>query len=1131
MKLNVLSYGATGNGVTDDQPAFAAALAAAQPGDVIEVPSGTYRLAQTLDIDSSVTLQGEGINDTVLQAEASSGPGVLISGAGAVVGLQSLSITASGIARALEISATISLNSDIRRLQITGATEAQIAVTGPLINTRLEHLTLSGGQYGLATLDGGYVNAVSIHGIRVSNTQTAAIFLENLTTSVRALSIFGGTLEGNLGPGLYANGGWVVNVYGGYFESNCQNTGPADIVLGSQTAAVCEVMLQGANFSSAGAAQGNVRVAWHNVRGRLNAFGGMWPDATEIDVAGFSIGSRANFVATQAVPTTLNAPNGTTSQFPPEVPFGNGYVNLRDYTVGNGTDDSVAFSAALADARTNGVALYCPPGDQVYRLADISLQSRDRILCELNTRVRGVNTNSTIFLVEGAASYIQVEGGQWENCEVVFRHDKTLADGALSSCTFKNMFLAANANVAFDIDVILGSFWTNCEFRSVGRAVQINGERQSNILKWENCKFLTGAGVRLSDGGSSCGRWSFDGCWFEQMNGPPIEILMSMNNLSVVDSYFEQCPGIVLNTPVTQFVRGFVFDGNFISQPTEDVVVWLGSDRIQSPRTRDNYNVQFATSDILVRSDTLEVVDGEVAADPERALVVDGVSYDLGSDEFGAFFNTVLSSLDRNVSHQIRIRGQHDISTPLDLTSFRGGLVVDARDSRLVWTSLTRGACLVDLTDALGVTIWGGEWRTASATQRCSNGLQLGRTSTSAYRSSGGHRFIGVSVVGWFDNAAMASISSENCSDVSCHLENLYDSGRYVLYLGDQPRAGDILEAPYGLALDHNGSESSTAWQSSMIRLEGDVTEAPICVNGFDGVSLVDAYVAQTDNAEQHLLLTTEARGLTGFRAPGLYTQAKNGSSPAWGLTIDGLPNNAATDVEVSFQALGHTRAPNFAAGLARVLTINEVRNLRLSGENEAIFFHPGCSAYGIDLHTRTDLADVSSGDDAEGSADIRLGLYTQGRIEMGHPDTRLTTTPGGETDLLVQSPEGTRVLGDTVSAFLSIDGKNYPVTSSNLVSSANSLLGSLNKSEYHDVRIFGEATATAALDFSNFVGGIVIDATGLRLTGWSLDSPPITIAGSVAVRLVGGRYRLTGEGIDRPLIPVADEAGATTLS
>src|SRR5713226_10405647 len=57
--INVMDYGATGNGTTDDTAAINSAIAALQPGDTLSFPCGTYLTTSQLTINTSnVTVDG-----------------------------------------------------------------------------------------------------------------------------------------------------------------------------------------------------------------------------------------------------------------------------------------------------------------------------------------------------------------------------------------------------------------------------------------------------------------------------------------------------------------------------------------------------------------------------------------------------------------------------------------------------------------------------------------------------------------------------------------------------------------------------------------------------------------------------------------------------------------------------------------------------------------------------------------------------------------------------------------------------------------------------------------------------------------------------------------------------------------
>jgi len=67
--VDVLTYGAVGDGHTDDTTALQAALDAVQAlgGGTVRLPTGTYRISATLEIGSAVHLTGEGPNITFIE--------------------------------------------------------------------------------------------------------------------------------------------------------------------------------------------------------------------------------------------------------------------------------------------------------------------------------------------------------------------------------------------------------------------------------------------------------------------------------------------------------------------------------------------------------------------------------------------------------------------------------------------------------------------------------------------------------------------------------------------------------------------------------------------------------------------------------------------------------------------------------------------------------------------------------------------------------------------------------------------------------------------------------------------------------------------------------------------------------
>jgi hypothetical protein len=73
--VNVTSYGAIGNGSTDDTAAINNAIAALQPGDTLEFPSGTYKVSSQLTINiPNVTIDGSSNTATISYVGGGNGP-------------------------------------------------------------------------------------------------------------------------------------------------------------------------------------------------------------------------------------------------------------------------------------------------------------------------------------------------------------------------------------------------------------------------------------------------------------------------------------------------------------------------------------------------------------------------------------------------------------------------------------------------------------------------------------------------------------------------------------------------------------------------------------------------------------------------------------------------------------------------------------------------------------------------------------------------------------------------------------------------------------------------------------------------------------------------------------------------
>lgn len=124
-QYNVFNYGAKGDGVTNDAPAFQAALnaAAAAGGGVVFAPSATYAIATTLLMGNNTWLRGASRNSTILTCTANF--------AGAPVNGSSPNASLCMIANSMVAATTpgiVQRNMEVTDLQLNGRADIIIQV-------------------------------------------------------------------------------------------------------------------------------------------------------------------------------------------------------------------------------------------------------------------------------------------------------------------------------------------------------------------------------------------------------------------------------------------------------------------------------------------------------------------------------------------------------------------------------------------------------------------------------------------------------------------------------------------------------------------------------------------------------------------------------------------------------------------------------------------------------------------------------------------------------------------------------------------------------------------------------------------------------------------------------------------
>lgn len=170
--VNVKTYGATGDGTTDDTSAIQAAIdAAADGGGVVYLPAGTYSISAALTISSDVALCGAGMDASTIEQTAEDEHGVYGADVGRVV-LRDLRI--SGPVDGLTLG-----DQDGVFFEQTGATPAQnlcmenvfidhfsrhgVNVEDPVTSTFLNVLSQNNGGYGFSVSAGTSLAFVSCY--------------------------------------------------------------------------------------------------------------------------------------------------------------------------------------------------------------------------------------------------------------------------------------------------------------------------------------------------------------------------------------------------------------------------------------------------------------------------------------------------------------------------------------------------------------------------------------------------------------------------------------------------------------------------------------------------------------------------------------------------------------------------------------------------------------------------------------------------------------------------------------------------------------------------------------------------------------------------------------------------------
>lgn len=236
------TYGATGNGTTDDTAAIAAAVTAAKAAQrTLYFPAGTYKITsnQTIDWDYA-TIIGDGAN-TVLNFV---GCGLVFDGSVTIwkmrQTLRDVRINRSGTAGPAVLfkgsgGNTGAVRWTIDNVDVKGSTGDGLEIAGSFLGT------ISGSYFRECTGRGVWLHqdlgtgnvgpaAISFVGGEIQLNGGGGVEMGG-GPGVGGISFYGTCVEGNTGFGARINGGNSVSFYGCYMESNSTS----DITIGDVT--------------------------------------------------------------------------------------------------------------------------------------------------------------------------------------------------------------------------------------------------------------------------------------------------------------------------------------------------------------------------------------------------------------------------------------------------------------------------------------------------------------------------------------------------------------------------------------------------------------------------------------------------------------------------------------------------------------------------------------------------------------------------------------------------------------------------------------------------------------------------------------------------------------------------------
>ena len=310
--VNVLDFGAVGDGVTDDTAALqlAISMAEANGGKLTFRGGETYKISTRLTITKGIEIDFAGCR--ILQANSAE-PGIYLapSADGLSPYLHDLFLQGGTIGLHLyRPSGYVYKDARFQRLDFSGHTFAGVKIECGVISTHWSQLNFeeAGCQYGIYASGNAIVNATQWHSIRINGPTSSGIYIEEPVNynEISAVTVVGFTGEAIVGSAITLRA-VDMTLVGAHFEQN-GTANRADIELGSPNAnSITRLRMMGGYFSTHGVGQTESKIKFLYPRSQLLLCGTRFLAGDGVNVNSQSGSSAITMVDSVAA---VSNPNG-----------------------------------------------------------------------------------------------------------------------------------------------------------------------------------------------------------------------------------------------------------------------------------------------------------------------------------------------------------------------------------------------------------------------------------------------------------------------------------------------------------------------------------------------------------------------------------------------------------------------------------------------------------------------------------------------------------------------------------------------------------------------------------------------------------------------------------------------------